>query len=84
MADERLLRLLQECDQYLVRQRALLDRAAELGSPWCSAVAMEAAADQLATAVGSTWLLLIADLTESCGGGQGRPHDHELGTEPGE
>lgn len=89
MVDHRLLRLLHECDQYLARQQVLLDRATALGVPPCSAVAMEAAADQLATAVGCAWGQLLADVAPPAGAardgpmGEG-PNAGPHRTEPGE
>jgi hypothetical protein len=88
MVDHRLLLLLHECDQYLARQQVLLDRATALGVPPGSAVAMEAAADQLATAVGCTWRMVLADAAPPSGAARDAPPDEpsgdRYGTEPGE
>jgi hypothetical protein len=84
MVDHRLLLLLHDCDQYLSRQQVLLDRATALGLPPGSAVAMEAAADQLATAVCCTWRQLLADVTRPSGAARDGPLGPRSGGEPGE
>jgi hypothetical protein len=83
MEDPCLLRLMQDCDQYLARQRELLDFATVHGLPDGTAVAMEAALDQLATSVDWTWRLLDVDGQDPPWWGEGRSSGQPGDTEPG-
>jgi hypothetical protein len=55
MVDPALVRLLRECDNYLSRQRSLLDLAATIECDSGMVTAMDAALDQLTGAVVDGW-----------------------------
>jgi hypothetical protein len=67
MVDPRLLRLLHHCDDFLQRQRTLLDQS-DAPSRAGSIVAMGAAADQFAHAVDLAWRAVILQLVEETDG----------------
>jgi hypothetical protein len=60
MTDAQRLELLLDCDRYLERQQALLDRLAANGSATAEFLAMDAALDQLAQAVAMGWRNVVA------------------------
>ncbi|WP_433731538.1 hypothetical protein ACQP2Y_22985 [Actinoplanes sp. CA-051413] len=77
MADDGLLQLLHDCDEYVVRQRRLLVRAEVLGFPG-DCVAMDAALDQLAASVASAWRAAITE-----GEGKRKRPSDQLRGDPG-
>jgi hypothetical protein len=65
MVDTSLVRLLRECDNYLVRQRALLDHAAFIDCDDGLRTAMDAALDQLTGAVVDGWSISRAEAVDA-------------------
>jgi hypothetical protein len=65
MVDTSLVRLLRECDNYLVRQRALLDHAAFIDCDGGLRTAMDAALDQLTGAVVDGWSISRDEATDA-------------------
>jgi hypothetical protein len=66
MVDATLVRLLRECDNYLVRQRSLLDLAVATQCDSAMVTAMDAALDQLAGAIVDGWQAFRAEMVDNC------------------
>jgi hypothetical protein len=64
MVDASLVRLLRECDNYLSRQRSLLDLAAATSCESGLLTAMDAALDQLTGAVVDGWSTFHAEIVD--------------------
>jgi hypothetical protein len=62
MVDAAFVRLLRECDNYLARQRSLLDLAVATDSGSGVVTAMDAALDQLTGAVVDGWRTFRAEM----------------------
>ena len=65
MVDTSLVRLLRECDNYLVRQRGLLDHAAFIDCDPGLRTAMDAALDQLTGAVVDGWSISRTEVVDA-------------------
>jgi hypothetical protein len=80
MVDSDLVRLLRECDSYLLRQRGLLDLAAATDCDSGLVTAMDAALDQLSGAVVDGWRVLRAEMI----GNSDDPDTPDRRSDPGE
>jgi hypothetical protein len=65
MVDASLVRLLRECDNYLSRQRSLLDLAVAANCDNGVVTAMDAALDQLTGAVVDGWRIFRAEMVSN-------------------
>jgi hypothetical protein len=65
MVDASLVRLLRECDNYLSRQRSLLDLAVASNCDNGVVTAMDAALDQLTGAVVDGWRIFRAEMVSN-------------------
>lgn len=80
MVDAALVRLLRECDNYLSRQRGLLEFAVATDSDSGVLTAMDAALDQLTGAVVDGWCALRAEMLTTTDD----PDTPDLRLDPGE